>query len=569
MATSAVADSFSSLMGGMNESLSPSLLPASQFAKGINIAIRGGSARTRPAFVLEAVTGMPTTGVFQGGARWSLPSGDFLVFVVAGVIYAMNVDTNVLSSFGVILNTSAQCYFQQADQYLVIQDGVTIPIVLYYTAGAPAQYVAGHTIPIGTIMQYGHSRLHLVANTPGKGYFTSGDVLIPTDPKTVLQFTETDYWAGGGAHGLPAEMGNIGGMALFRNSATGTGVGDMVVMARNGAAAFDLSVTRTQWGTTALGQVLFFDAGTESPQSVISINGDVFYRGLDGIRTIRYTTQWLGTYSGQLSSAPQSNEIGSYFKDEPRSYLPYVSAGAWDNYAFVTATGVDSRYFKAITVLDLFALNSLAQASAPAYAGIWTGLKVGQIVPALRGGERVCFVFAEGPKLYRVDPAVYQDGSNDSKIEAQLITRGMSFGDGVFVKQFRFIDLWFSDVRVDTAVSVYIRPVGQQKWQQVSTTRTIEAPADGSPGYIRRVRFALDSFNSTCNTSSGEPLYVGTEFQVAIKWTGYLAIDRAVLAAERMQEPPPLSCTSSTVAMPTGASAGVTLSDFSYEIGGA
>jgi len=563
--TTPVIDSFVALHGGQNSYADPLLLKPEEFARGVNMSIRGGLAKTRPGFVEETVPNMPT-GVFQGADRWSLDGGDYIVFVVAGHVYAIAVDTNVLTDLGLLLDPTAdQCWFCQADRYLVIQDGASAPVVLYEDT-VPTVYAGEQSIPIGTVMYFVFQRLHVAVNDPGLMYFKSGDIFTPTTPASCLRFIEGEYWGTGGAHCLPLELGHIYGMDAFRNAATGTGVGTLLAFARNGVVAYDFSVPRLDWPEVNTAQVLFTNAGCKSPWSTLAVNDDLMYRGVDGLRTVRYTATSVGSSSGALSNLPMSLRVSTWFDSEVRSYLKYVSTAFWNNYALVTVAGTDTRYFQGIVALDTAATHALAGNSNPAFPGVWTGYSFAQVVNAERLGRNEVFVFVEGPRLLRLDEDATQDvdsAGESVNIESRLVTRSYNFGDAGMVKKLQHLDLWLSGIYVDSTISVYFRPTGYPKWCLMGS-REVEAAA-GYPGYRRRLRFSIEDATQFCNTMTKELLPVGTEFQFAIEIEGSATLERGLAHATREVEAPPDPC---DVALSTGTLTGSDLDDWSYSAEG-
>jgi len=556
-----VADSFIALYKGQNSYAKPLLLTSEEYARGINLTVRGGLVKTRPGFVAEAVEGMPT-GRFQGVGCWSLSDGEHLVFVVDGVVYSLAVETNELTAIGLSLDPEApQCWFCQVDRFLIIQDGVSTPVVLDPTADGLI-YAGEQSIPIGTVMYFVFQRLQVADVTLGLRYFKSGDVLIPTQPESCLKFTEVEYWATGGAHCMPLELGYIYGMTAFRNAATGTGVGSLVVFADKGVVAYDFSVPRSEWAYVNTSQVLFTGAGCRSPRSTITVNDDLLYRGIDGQRTIRFTKSEVGSGGGSLSNTPMSLPVDTWFANEERVYLPFVSSSQWDNYIFTTAGGVDDYLFRGLVTLDTAVTHGLVGSSQPAFPGIWTGFKFAQVINADRAGRRELFAFTEGPELYRLDEDALDDAG--ISIKARLITRSHNFGDAASSKQFDYIDLWVSDVLKETTITVYFRPTGYPKWCLVGSRSVGVYP--GYPGYKRKLRFSLDDSTVYANNVSGEPLRVGTEFQFAIEIEGNATIERCLMMAAKKSEPPPDPC--DTIGTGSESLDGVDLDDWFYDATG-
>lgn len=574
-----VAQGFISTAKGMDGGTHPALLPDGYISNGVNIAVRDGRAMTRPGFTRLDVT-LPQ-GLFQGAARWSLNSGDRLVMVVAGEVLALHLDTLVVTSLGVLLDVSAQCYFHQPDRFLVIQDGISTPVILQDVAGVPQRYVYpsgtpdGYKMPIGTLAHFAHQRVHMVPNvlpgypdSNGGPYFISGDVLFAYDPQSCLTFEENTYWATGGAHSLPAEMGYVTGMSALRNAATGTGVGSLIVFGRRGASAFDLSIPRDQWNTVNTSQVLFFDAGTVSPWAILPINNDLFYRGIDGFRFMSYTYSQAQGNSGALSNLPKSKEVREYVENEDAALLPYVSAASWDQRLLVTAGGQGDRYFKALVSLDLAPLYGFQGAAAPAYDGIWTGLSFAQILTAERGGVNEVFVLTEGPEIYRIDKDATSDDGNP--IEAMVITKAFDFQQPQFRKQLSYADLWVSELLGDVSIDVYYRPVGYPLWALMAT-REVKAPAVAPAQTRSRLRFALDSYVEACDASTGAQLRTAVEFQFAIVWRGRMRLDKFMCVASQTGEEPPSPCgeTVEAAAIVPDASTGIVELDvYRYQVEG-
>ena len=374
-----VVGGFTGLGLGMNGALSPVLLTPAQFARGINVSIRGSLLKTRPGFVEEDLS------LTCKGISSLMAPGDRIVFVVGGTVYLFFIETGVVTSFGALLSTTAQCFVTSVDRYLVVQDGISEPVILEDVSGVPqleasfseeetwsvtandagvtllypptaitsivytpsggadetldpstysfsgveltfspalatagsveVSYTTVPSIPIGYMGVYAHGRLHMVPTNQlnvvpavdGRDSILSGDVKLASDPSKVLRFTETEYLHGGGAHSLPLEMGFIGGIGVYRNAPTGTGNGEVIAFGRYGVAGFDFSLPREQtWSSQSLSRVLFFGSGSKSPWSIVNVNDDLVYRGLDGLRVLRYVITQTAGSSGGMSNLPIS-----------------------------------------------------------------------------------------------------------------------------------------------------------------------------------------------------------------------------------------------------------------------
>jgi len=570
-----IFDGFTALPGGMNEARKPTLISETQFAKGINVAVRGGYASTRPAFVKEYVSNMPTNATFQGAGVWRLNSNDYIVFVASGRLYTVNVSTLQLVQHGEFFSATAQCFFEQVDKYMVAQDGNDDARVLEDIGGVPT-LVASHDIPTGTIMKYAHGRIHMVPDVVpgtalnGKPYFLSGDVLSPLSPSNVLKFDENTYLNGGGAHSLPLEMGYINGLGVFRNAQTGTGLGELVVLGKRGVSAFDMSLPRDQWAEQPLSRVLFFGPGTLSPWSVIPVNDDLAYRALDGLRLIRYTASRVAGSSGSLSNTPMSREIHTFVERQDLDYLAFVSSTVFDNRLVFTVEGVDDRYFKGIASLDTAVLYDNSGTSSPSYDGIWTGLKVGQLYRVDDTAVRDEYAEAETWDDPEKEPTAEQLAALDDgvcEIESILVSRSLKGGDEYNRKLFKFVELWVSELKVSTEVEVLFRPVHYPLWTSLGT-KDIAVGEGSLPQTRRKLRFSLDSFTNKCDPSIKESLWSAYSFQIMLKWKGNMEINSLRIVMEAVPEPNPNQCAAETaVVLDASDTAGIVVDDFEYVIG--
>lgn len=568
-----VFSGFVSLLDGMSGGINPAIIPDTTYARGINVSSRGGMIHTRPGFAFSQTLG---PGVFRGAGRWSLNAGDRIAVLLSGRLIVVDAETDTVLFNQIVFpeGGTSQAFFEQAGAFLVVQDGADAPVVLQEVSGVISVVLATEiSLPPGYVMRYVHGRLHMVpvsvGSEDGRPYFISGDILLPDDAKNVLKATETSYWNEGGAHGLPAEMGFIRGMATMRNSATGTGAGALLVFGVRGVSGFDMSIERQFWKETALSQVLFFDAGTDSPWSTVSVNNDVAYRGLDGLRFVKYTGSALA--GAALSNVPQSNEVTTFMDLDTAADLPWVSASLGDNRLLVTTAGRDGVGFRGLVSLDFAQVHGFRGTQTPAYDGLYTGFSFCQVVSALRDGVLTTFaVTSDGTThvLRRLDAAARVDTRADgttSPIAAQLVTKVMAF-EGLDLKKLEYAEFWVSDVEADTVLELFFRPSGYPLWAPAETTRVLPLPA-GCPRQIRRrIRIPMGGLDSVASPVTGEPLNLAHEFQFAIRFTGWAQFDKFRVVARTENEGTPPPCNDVADAMLTGVSFGEALNDFDYKV---
>lgn len=576
-----VSDGFLTLLGGMHSGIHPGVIAEDAYARGINVSVRGGLVKSRPGFV-KACSALPE-GTFQGAKAWQLHDVTRIVVVVSGRVHLVDVSDYSVVDLGALLDASAQCHMVQADRFFVIQDGTSSPVVLEDTGGVAAvktlnpldtssSDVNDWIVPMwpGTVMAYANVRLHMVPvyvpfSDPvvsGRPYFLSGNALSALDPSSCLYFEEPEYFAGGGATGLPLEMGYVTGMAPLRGAATGTGYGNLVVFAERGVAAFDVSLSRTLWQDEQFGQVLFFSAGCLSPWSIVPVNGTLAYRSVDGLRILSYAVTSASSTGDTLSNISQSMEVDVFMGQEDAPYLPYVSGMFAFNRAFFTVGGTGTREFKGMVVLDTARVATMDSVRGEqAYDGLWQieGRTIRGVVQAYRNNVEVPHVILDGNEIWRLDEAAVLDDT--STITSRLVTRALlrSSSD---LKRLKSAELWLSDLRHDTTVTVYYRPLGYPYWASLGS-KTFKV-AGSAPQRRRKVSWnCLDSSALERDPVLHEHLRLSHAFQFAIQWTGHAVIEQFVVTARYQSEPPGAGCDETeAVEIVPGGSGGIELEEF-------
>ena len=114
---------------GMHAGLDLLNLKTSQCHNAINTTFRGGIPRTRPGFTAMTLSEPVTYTAFQGAGIYSLQSGDQLVCVVDGKIYAIHLETGLVfcltETYGLPTMTAptGRCWFCQAEHFFIIRMG--------------------------------------------------------------------------------------------------------------------------------------------------------------------------------------------------------------------------------------------------------------------------------------------------------------------------------------------------------------------------------------------------------------------------------------------------------------
>lgn len=606
-----MADNYSreilrSTVSGMDGGVAPDLLKDTQVARMLNCSSRGGHAATRPRFVEYPTT--IVNGRFQGAATYRLNDADRIVYCVNGRVYALNLETGVnhfIAEFPTKLFDRA--YFAQVDQYFVVQNGIydpveNWPIVIhedavfdnltaeYYDAGtagggvqptagfyrineAPAATQSTLRIPIGKAMAYGQGRLFVAVErfrtflsgsnssndfagpyVDGNGlrYIIGCDILQTDNVTGVLVASEYTFGIAGNVQvfGLPWEIGFIASMGFFRNSFTGSGLGPLVVVAREGSAAFSVDLPRASWlaidYANGFAKVLFFGSGSYSPAAMIMVNDDLPYRSRDGLRTIKYTQTSEASSSGSLSNVPYSSEVNEFFARDTRDFLLWSTMAYADNRLITVAGGFDignnfGTGFDTLVSLDTSVLNSItASRPARAYDGIWTGPIFTAVVSARYAEQDRVFVFCNSRTAPRnflayLDDAPVSDFDGDRPV-CRVYSAEYEFENFVLAKELAWADLWFSEVEGDVEVTMYWKQDGVSVWHPCRT-RPFSFCAGSLQGAMVQLRLQPDETNGIgCDQVTKTNIRLGTTFQFCIQWTGKAKLKRALFVAKNMTD---------------------------------
>lgn len=319
-------------------------------------------------------------------------------------------------------------------------------------------------------------------DTDGRGGFVSeANTGAVSD---ILRFTETQYLDEGGALEVPSFLGKITGMIFMPVQDTGTGQGDLLVFSEQGVASFAVSVPRTQWKETAgFQRVAFSTIGATSQESLVTSNGDVFFRAFDGLRTYRNARAELNTF-GQV---PISAELNSILPYDTLSMLTTCSAIVFDNRLLFTAspkvdyTGVSPSIevirpitFSTIAALDFTTLSSVGAKRTASYDGLWKGFDVTRLVSGLVKDKPRGFAFCvdyfndAANTLWEITTdSPYDEPLNSDPVRIQSIleTRTFALGSPAEVKKMIRADLWISQLRGSTDFNVYWRPDEYPCWR--------------------------------------------------------------------------------------------------------
>ena len=294
-----LVDGITALDGGMDSGRSPNLIAPNQVQYAGNVAFRGGFAKTRPAYKRINVTGFSTAAAdnFQGCGYFDYSDGQ-IIFVAGGNTYKIEPPSSGtdwacsdITNSKTLSTTRDRVHMVQAENkigggsatsHMIIQDGTSSPFIW---DGSSASYASdtSNSVPTGTgPMAFGHGRLWVAQ---GRSYVGSD---IYGGSNGTLKFTENTYLAGGGSFSVPVSAGDITAMRFAAAPNTALGQGELIVATDDAVFTVNVPLDRTGWSALSdpVQRVALINNGAMSHFSTELVNGDVFMRSRDGIRSV-------------------------------------------------------------------------------------------------------------------------------------------------------------------------------------------------------------------------------------------------------------------------------------------
>lgn len=212
-----VIDGIRSFPGGMNAGADPADLPPEQLAILVNGTIRGSFVSDRPPFQQLAISGdFDGSGLFQGACYFKPDNGpELIVSQIGGKIYTFNPGyLTATSAYYAIsggnnpadaTNGPFQAYLWQAERWVIINDGVSSPVLfdgleakrnissapIATVSGSVGSLVVGSTYTINFTAPYsGPQNVALLIKNPSGqwvGSFKINQTITPGTTNSTLQ----------------------------------------------------------------------------------------------------------------------------------------------------------------------------------------------------------------------------------------------------------------------------------------------------------------------------------------------------------------------------------------------
>jgi hypothetical protein len=554
---------------GADGNTPPNVLSREHVAKATNTTFRGGKgARPRPGWrrrELSFATGTETnfeTGRFQHAAFYDGNSRPSLMAHIGGRLFKTDVITWKVSDISVTddPNSSKQPmgWSCQAENYFIYQDNQSLPII-YDGASSRRANRARSEIPVGNVMAYTMGRL--VVALPDRTTFRVGDLVFGPSGTigrgyrdSMLRFTENDYLNEGGefvarVFGAPSGYGNITAMKAVSQTDTSLGQGPLLVGTPDTVFTLNLPFDRNTWKDMASAlQTVSPIKGPLGQNSTVLVNGDAWYRADDGIRSFIMAQRDFATSWG---NAPMSAEVDDTLAYDSPHLLEYGSGVHWNRWLIQTVSPATNNdgvvWHRGLAVIDFNPVGGIASKVNPQWDGIWTGLRILQVVKGRVAQRERCFVFAlsDNDEIQLWEMVVEDKFDNvDDPIDWTLTVPSFPFGNIDQLKKLQAGRVVFHNVLGDLSGTVKYRSDQNPCWQPwdsfavCSKDKDCSAECAGPRTYRAQPRAPIrlktppDVFDAIDNKNHR----TGYEFQAKLELSGYGELQHLILFASDQPE---------------------------------
>lgn len=543
----AVYDGFTIIRRGIDSENAPSIIGSDQAAFAINTTFRGGFAKPRPGIKEITLTGDGfQLGKWQGAHSYIAYNGQpSIVACIGGSLVRFDIEgesvSNLSTPSGLTFPSSTdQVWMVQAETYLPIQNGSSKPLVwdgMLLREVIPIEF-GGTELPVGKMMEFNNGRLWVAY--PDLRTFAGGDLAysITGSAIDVLSFTENQSILGGGLFAMPSSAGFITALKSVATQDSVVGQGPLQVFGETGTASITAPFDRETWQflTSPIQTVSMLSSGPRSQEGCTSVNGDIWFRSGDGIRSFMLARRDQGTWA----NTPLSSEINRVLNRDDQNLLRYGSAVNFDNRLLVTASpnravtdaieyGVVHR---GLMVLDFNPVSGMFNRGQPAWEGIWTGLRILQILNVKCRGVDRCFLFALDDNnvigMWELTTTNTSDRLDD-RIEWVIETKAMGFSDqSESLKELSRVERWFDMVSGVVDYDIQYKPDSFWGWLDLdsgtvcATTDLCDGPGclPSSPQLQYRPRKLSSAPDEECEEAVSKPYKNAFEFQFKITVNG-------------------------------------------------
>lgn len=382
--------------GGVDSGVMPSEVDKNQVAFAVNASFRQSFVSPRPGFIQkdyetclsitadntlvtadqtnvtadgyseECYSSSGLTGVFQCALPYIGDNGStFILMLISGKVWLYDCLQNSVQNLSAtpdLENPSniLDGWMVQAENFVVIQDGHSTPLIFN---GSNLRRATIDEIKCGRVMAYVNGRIwYALAN----GFsFRATDIVYGDGTRaSVLKETENTFLNEGGDFAVPSDSGGITAMAVPGNPDTSLGQGPLLIFTPRYVFSINAPVDRDVWKNLnyPIQAISLLTSGALGARSAITVNGDVFYRAVDGVRSFIIARRSFNDWG----NTPISNEVLNIIDNDQADLLWASSAVVFDNRLLMTSQpryNAEGVVHKSLVVLDFDLITSLRKSS--------------------------------------------------------------------------------------------------------------------------------------------------------------------------------------------------------------
>jgi hypothetical protein len=546
-----------------------------------NGTVRDGGVTQRTGWNYLA-TVADGSAIFQGKYLYAPQTGNpYFIYAIGGRILKLSPSApfpvvDLSTAFGLTMPASEPYfYFQQAEEFLVIQAGdyATLPlfwdgVTLRRSKGITSTAVPPGTpgvneIPAAGPVDYYMGRLWYAQ---GRQY-SAGDIVGGNSGTvaynfrdSVLNVTENPLVLGGDGFSVPSQSGNIRAIRHSANLDTALGQGQLFIFTVRNVYTLDVPVSRTDWinatnNNQPLQKVVQLVNGSVNDRTVTPVNGDLYYQSLEPairslIAAIRYFQQ-----PGNTGISAQEQRVLAF---ADRALIQYCSGAVFDNRLFQTTLPVQTPQgvvSQAIVPLDFLPMSQFQGKLDPVWEGMYEGLDHFQLASGDFGGLERCFTTVRSRETAQIElweitnferftHNIHGELRETWIIEFPAYTWGQEF----LLKKLVSAELWVDKLFGEVEFTMQYRPDGDTCWHPwhswkmctarnscENVTNPVCYPIEGyRESYKQTVTLPVPP--AVCATAMGRPSNICYQMQPRLIVKGWCRIRGLLLHAQQAEQ---------------------------------
>jgi hypothetical protein len=310
--------------------------------------------------------------------------------------------------------------------------------------------------------------------------------------------------------------------------------------------------------TDPIKTVSLLDNGALSDNGVTLVNGDAWYRALDGVRSFMIARRDFGTWGNK----PMSSEVTRHLKDDDQALLSHCSSALCDNRLLVTCSPERNQehgiLHRGLVVLDFLPLSSLQSAESPSWEGLWIGFDILKVFNVPSQGISHTYAAVLAPEdengmrkiqLWELTQTLGKDVDENNasrRIARAIETPRFDFSNKLEQKLLEACEVWCSDVRGTVDFTLLYRPDDYPcflPWKHWQVCAKIERCAtDAIDGCLTglnlkpQYRVRISGQRPPDAVIMGQPSRLGCGFQIRLEILGDCDVTAIRLLCNRLTE---------------------------------